>query len=205
MKKQYIILAVLMAIVLAVATHKAMQPNLGLLKFTVKGDRAYGYGFTDDRSVSAVKKLMDEHPQVTTLVLKKMSGTRDADMNMRLARDIRRRGLNTHLERDSFIASGAVSLFLAGNERTMECGAVIGVHTIHYAGDGGWVEGQAMYPGNMGHDPFLPRNEKFLVDMGINPKFYTFTRDAALPHELHHMTTDEIKRFGLLTEEAGCG
>ena len=33
-------------------------------------------------------------------------------MNMRIARRIRSRGLNTHLDSNSFIASGAVDLFL---------------------------------------------------------------------------------------------
>jgi len=78
MKTQQIITAVLLGIVAVVAIRGAMKPNLGLLKFNVKDNRAYGYGFTDDRSLGVVRNLMKEHPQVDTLVLKKMSGTRDS-------------------------------------------------------------------------------------------------------------------------------
>ena len=113
MKTQQIIAGVLLAIVAVVAIRGAMKPDLGLLKFKVKDNLAYGYGYTDDRSVSVVRKLLKENPQVDTLVLKKMSGTRDGDMNIVLARDIRKRGLNTHLEKNSAIASGAVDLFLS--------------------------------------------------------------------------------------------
>ena len=134
MKTQQIITGVLLAIVAVVAIRGARKPDLGLLKFKVKDNLAYGYGYTDDRSVSVVRKLLKENPQVDTLVLKKMSGTRDGDMNIVLARDIRKRGLNTHLEKNSAIASGAVDLFLAGKTRTMECGALIGVHSWSIGG-----------------------------------------------------------------------
>ena len=201
MKTQQIITGALLAIVAVVAIRGAMKPDLGLLKFKVKDNLAYGYGYTDDRSVSVVKKLLRENPQVDTLVLKKMSGTRDGDMNIVLARDIRKRGLNTHLDSNSAIASGAVDLFLAGNKRTMECGALIGVHSWSI---GGARETIRVSPRDMGYDRRQKYHEDFLRDMGIDPAFYAYTRAAAEPEDMHYMTTEEINRFGLTSEPLEC-
>jgi len=58
-------------------------------------------------------------------------------------------------------------------------------------------------PKTMGVDRRQKYHEKFLRDMGIDPSFYVFTREAAEPSQLHYMTEEEIERFGLLTED-GC-
>jgi len=201
MKTQQIITGLLLAVVAVVAIRGAMKPNLGLLKFKVKDNLAYGYGFTDDRSVGVVRKLLKENPQVDTLVLKKMSGTRDSARNIVLARDIRKRGLNTHLERNSVIASGAVDLFISGQRRTMECGALIGVHSWSI---GGARETIRVSPTDMGYDGSQKYHEKFLRDMGIDPAFYVFTRAAAEPEDIHYMSVEEINRFGLTSEPLEC-
>lgn len=201
MRTQQIITAILIAIGAAVAIYGATRPDVGLLKFKVKDNIAYGYGGTDDRSVAAVKKLMKEHPYVDTLVFKKMPGTKDADSNLKLARDIRRRGLNTHIESNSVIASGAVDLFLAGKRRTMECGALIGVHSWSISGARSTIR---ISPKDIGVDRRQKLHEKFLTDMGINPDFYAFTRAAAEPEKIHYMSMDEIRRFNLLTEYPDC-
>ena len=201
MKTQQIITAIVIFIGAAVAIYGATRPDVGLLKFKVKNNIAYGYGGTDGRSVAAVKKLMKEHPYVDTLVFKKMPGTQDADMNLRLARDIRKRGLNTHIESNSVIASGAVDLFLAGAQRTMECGALIGVHSWSVAGARSTIR---ISPQDMGTDRRQKHHEKFLTDMGIDPAFYAYTRAAAEPEKIHYMSMDEIRRFDLLTEYPNC-
>ncbi len=201
MKTQQIITAILLAIGAAVAIKGAMKPDLGLLKFKVKGNIAYGNGFTDDRSVGVVRKLLNENPNIDTLVLKKMSGTKDGDRNILLARDIRKRGLKTHLESNSAIASGAVDLFLAGKRRTMECGALIGVHSWSISGARYTIR---ISPKDMGGDTRQKYHEDFLSDMGIDPAFYAFTRAAAEPEDIHYMSMEEIKRFDLLTEYPNC-
>ncbi len=179
------------------AIHKTMQPETGLLKFRAKGTIAYGNGDTNGMSVAMVRQFLDENPQVDTLVFEKMPGTKDADMNLRIAREIRARGLKTHLKKNSFIASGAVDLFLAGHQRTMDCGALIGVHSWGLTGD----RTGTISPRTMGVDRRQKFQEGFLRDMGIDPAFYVFTREAAEPDSLHFMTAAEIKHFGLLTEE----
>ncbi|RKQ69183.1 hypothetical protein DES40_1982 [Litorimonas taeanensis] len=204
MKRQQIIAAVLALIVLAVATFQASRPDAGQLKFKVRDNIAYGYGGTNSRSYGVVKKLVQDHPQVDTIVLKHMPGTQDAVTNLKIARNIRKAGLKTHLESRSFIASGAVDLFLAGTERTMECGAMIGVHTHYVLAKGGLVRGKSYHPRNTGYDSLGAHVQKFHIDMGISPDFYAFTRDAALPEELYYLTPADIARFGLLTTPLNC-
>lgn len=202
MKTQQIITAVLLAIGAVVAIRGAMKPDLGLLKFKVKDSRAYGYGFTDDRSVGIVKALVRDNPQVETLVLKHMSGTRDSTRNVLIARDIRKNRLNTHLEKNSVIASGAVDLFLAGETRTMECGALIGVHSWSISGSNDRIR---ISPKDLGYDRSQKYHEDFLRDMGIDPAFYAYTRAAAEPEDIHYMSVEEINRFGLTSEPLECG
>lgn len=195
MRTQQYIAALVILIVLSVATYNATRPDLGLLKFTARGDVAIGNGYTDGRSVGMVRGFLRDNPQVRTLVFGKALGTKDADRNFIIGREIRRRGLNTHLTRRSVIASGAVDLFLAGVERTMDCGALIGVHS--------WSSGDYYYPARIGSDPRQKLHERFLSDMGVDPDFYAFTRDAALPDDMYYLSGEDIARFGLLTED-GC-
>jgi len=199
MRVQQIIAAGLIAIMFAVGIHGALQPDAGLLKFRAVGNMAYGNGNTNGMSVAMVRDFLDENPQVDTLVMGKMPGTKDADMNTRIAREIRARGLKTHLPKNGFIASGAVDLFIAGTERTMECGGMIGVHSWGITGD----RTGTISPKTMGVDRRQKFHEKFLSDMGIDPAFYVFTREAAEPSQLHFMSPEEIERWGLLTE-ASC-
>ncbi len=187
------------AIVIAAFIFTAIQrgdPSEGLLEFHADGNVAFGYGTTDQSSLGTTKRFLNQHPEVDTLVLHAMPGTVDSDINIRLARMIRKRGLKTHLLADSYIASGAVDLFIAGTERTMECGARIGVHA--------WRSGLGYNPRDVGWDENRRYHENFLRDMGINPAFYVFTREAAPPESIHILTMDEIKRFGILTSPLNC-
>lgn len=196
MRIQQIITAIVIAIGAAVAIYTATRPDYGLLKFQVRGTTAYGNGSTNGSSVSQVGRFLDDNPGVETLVFKWMQGTSDADRNLLIARKIRKRNLHTHLDKNSFIASGALDLFLAGTQRTMECGARVGVHS--------WSAGPNYHPAKIGHDPRQKLQEKYLRDMGIDPAFYVFTREAALPHELHILSNEEITKFGLLTDPLDC-
>lgn len=170
--------------------------NPGRLQFKASGDVAYGYGTSNSKSLDDMRRFLNENPDVKTLVLTMMPGTQDADLNIRIARLIRRRGLNTHLRADSRIASGAVDLFLAGNERTMECGAQIGVHS--------WSSSLGYAPGEVGWDERQRYHETFLRDMGIDPEFYVFTREAAPPEGIYILTPEDINRFDLLSEPLNC-
>jgi len=198
-RRQQIIVFCLLLIVAATAIYKVTRPGHGLLRFETDGQTAYVYGGTDSSSYGAAKRFFDDNPQINRLVLARMPGTQDADTNLRIARDIRRRGLTTHVEANSYIASGAVDLFLAGAERTMDCGARIGVHSWSYHSQNNIG---VFSPKNLGTDRRQGIQEKFLRDMGINTGFYAFTRDAADADSIYILLPKDIARFNLLTEDA---
>jgi hypothetical protein len=182
------------AIVILSAT-LLQKPNPNLLRFDVEGTRAYGYGHTDGRSQDVINTLIRQHPDVDTLVFVAMPGTQDLTSNYHLARSIRRAGLNTELRADSRIASGAVDLFLAGTQRTVACGAMIGVHAWGAAGfdaqDAWW-------------DTHRSTSRGFLSDMGIDPDFYDFRTEAAGTESIHWLTPAEINRWGVASEPIRC-
>ena len=190
------LLAVLF-VALVLGAGALLRPDLpdGFLAFRVEGMRAYVSGSTDDRASGAIDRLLDAEPQVRTLVLTRMPGTRDVVANTRLARRVRARGLDTRLESDSVIASGAVDLFIAGVERTAACGARIGVHAWGRLG----TDAQ-----DRRFDEMRGFQRDFLDDMGIDPDFYDFTRAAARNDDIYWMDANEAWRRGLLTRDPDC-
>lgn len=196
MTRIYLIVTTCMAIVFGTAIYSATRPDSDLLRFEVRGDFAYGYGTTTDRSVSQMSKFIRKNPDVQTLVYRTMPGTRDSRANIAIARKIRRAGLATHLEADSMIASGAVELFIAGSPRTMACGARIGVHA--------WGTSMGYGAQDVSWDTSKGLHEAFLREMGIDPDFYSFTKNAAPPEVTYWLSAADIERFGLLTEDPGC-
>jgi hypothetical protein len=169
-------------------------PSLGSGRFqlVIDGPVAHAYGTTDTESFAEVRAALNANPQIETIVLRDVPGTRDMFQNTRIAKMIRGRGINTHLESSSRIASGGVDLFLAGAERTMECGAWIGVHS--------WKNVDGETPKSLGYDPALPYMQDFHAEIGVDPDFYPFARDAS-PHELLYILQPrDIERFDLLSE-----
>ena len=190
----FAVLAMLIVLMVGLAGNEADPYRL---KFTVVGNAAYGTGFTDSRSVGVVRDLVAAHPEVDTLVLGQMPGTTDVDMNRRIARRIRAEGLNTHVPANGYIASGAVDLFLAGVRRTVECGARIGVHS--------WGSPLGFQPSDGIRDDQRPRQRRLLQELGIHPDFYDFTMQAAGADELYVLTVPDMLRWGVVTEDPGCG
>ncbi len=185
----------MMALMFGVAVWIGSQKTSGL-RFSVKGNTAILDGGTDSRSFTEMKTFLNDNPEVEHLILRNMPGTTDAMTNLKIARMIRKRGLSTHLQKRSRIASGAVDLFISGVRRTMECGAKIGVHS--------WSVDGRIGPKLMGADYNQPVHEEFLSDMGIDPAFYVFTREASEPESIYIMKYSEIEQYGLLTQSAGC-
>lgn len=156
----------------------------------VENDIAYAFGGTDAESFDDVRQQLDANPQIETIVLRHVPGTSHLAVNTRIAQLIRARGIDTKLEKRSFIASGGVDLFLAGEERSMECGARIGVHS--------WKDENGGTPKSLGEDPIEPSMIAFHESLGISPDFYAFTRDAADHEDLYYLTQSDIARYDLL-------
>lgn len=202
-RRQQIIVFILLLIGALYAVYTVTQPGHGTIRFELSeqdgGQTAFVNGGTDSTSYSVVRRFLDDNPQVRRLVLQRMPGTQDADTNLRIARLIRARGIDTHIQRRSYIASGAVDLFLAGEQRTMECGAKIGVHSWSYHSQNNIG---VFSPKNLGSDRRRSVQEKFLKDMGIDTRFYVFTRNAADADDIYILLPKDVARFDLLTEEA---
>ena len=115
----------------------------------------------------------------------------DDDTMIPRAYRVRELGLNTHLLSTSVIQSGGVDLFLAGVERTIESGAMIGVHS--------WSDGSRDAADYARDAPEHEQNRKYVEDMLGSDAFYWFTIYAAPADDIHFMTQNEVDRFGLAT------
>jgi len=161
-------------------------------RFEVQGERLLMNGDINSRTYDQFMTVMADNPQITVIVEQDMPGSMDDDTMIKLAYKVRALGLNTYLEADSEIYSGAVDLFLAGVQREAEPGAVIGVHS--WSGPFG-VEAMDFPRGAAAHE----QNRKYIEDMLGQDDFYWFTIEAAPADGLHIMTRAEVARFGLLT------
>ena len=185
---------VAVGLIIAAATAWQLSKPKGLA-FRVDGDTAFVNGTTSARDQGAVRALLRDNPQVERLVFETMPGTRDVTSNYRLARSIREAGLATEVRADSRIASGAVDLFLAGTERTVACGAMIGVHSW---GSSGYDAQDVRF------DPHRSMSRRFLADMGVEADFYDFRNRMAGAESIHWLTDAEIARWGVATEPRNC-
>lgn len=160
-------------------------------EFSVNGDQLFMNGEINSKTYGQFVDIIEENPQIRVLVEQNVPGSIDDDTMIKLAYRVRELGLDTHLQADSKIFSGGVDLFLAGVNRTMERGAVIGVHS--------WSDGfkdAADYPKGA---PEHEANRKYIEDMLGQDEFYWFTIYAAPADSILEMSDAEILQYGLLT------
>lgn len=139
-------------------------------------ERLLMHGKIATRTLDEFREVMRQNPQITTMVMQEMDGARDDAAVAALGREVRERGLSTALQSDSYIAGGAVPLFLAGAERRMVDGARIGLN--------GWSKVDRAY----------------VHEMLGSAGFYQFALQVGTADEIHEMTAQEIAQYGLLTE-----
>ena len=196
---RHIFLGLLAALVLCVLALFTV-PQLGILflnqiettQFNVEGDTLYMSGEINSKTLNQFETLMDQHPNVTRLVVLDVPGSIDDNSMIQLGYRVRELGLNTHLDADSQIYSGGVDLFLAGVQRTMETGAIWGVHS--------WSDGTNQATDYPRGAPEHEQNRLYIQRMLGDDAFYWFTIEAAPAEEIHVMSGEEIRRFGLLTD-----
>lgn len=161
-------------------------------EFHVIGSDLFLEGEITSRTPGAFAAVMAQNPQVTRIIQCEMPGSADDDAMIALSYDVRARGLTTHVGAESEIASGAVDLFLAGTTRTMERGALLGVHS--------WSDGQRDgidYPRS---SPEHTANLGYIQTMLGSGDFYWFTLQAAPFDGIHWMSEAEVSHYGLLTQ-----
>ncbi len=162
-----------------------------LTQAAIEGDRLYLMGELNSRTPEKIKAIVEDNPQIETIVLTAMPGSLDDEATFPFARWLREKGLKMHLLSDSVIASGAVDLFLSGVERTMEEGAQLGVHS--------WSDGSREAADFPREDEEHRFNADYIDAMLGSEDFYWFTIYAAPADRVHWMTGTEVKRYGLLT------
>ena len=161
-------------------------------EFSVDGTRLLMTGEINSRTLDQFEEIYADNPQIRTLVELNVPGSADDETMIALAYRVRGLGLDTELRADSEIYSGGVDLFLAGVNRVIADGAVLGVHS--------WSDGQrdaADYPRN---SPEHEMNRKYIEDMLGSDEFYWFTIYAAPADGIHVMTRAEIAKYGLATK-----
>ena len=149
-------------------------------------------GVISTSTPDAVRTLLDDHPDVATIVMIDVPGSADDNANLEASRLIRDAGIATHATGDSFLASGGVDFYLAGATRTFDPGAQFGVHSWA-TGDG--IEGSELPRDDQQHELYLD----YYDEMGINADFYWFTLDAAPAEDIYWMTEAELERYGFAT------
>ena len=161
------------------------------LSFVVQGDQIVATGTIDHTALSTFEEVIARNPNLRTLVLQNIEGSLDDDANVIFSRVVRAEGFNTVVPSNGLVASGGTDLFLAGNRRTLQPGACVGVHSW---GGGGYVAAE-LPEDHPEHDRYL----NYFLDIGVDEGFYWFTLDAAPAEEMHWMTAAEANRFDVAT------
>jgi hypothetical protein len=153
-------------------------------------------GAVDEATPGQFRALLSRFPGVNRIDMIECPGSEDDDANLVVARMIRAAGIATHVPAGGSIRSGGVELFLAGQVRTVDKGAEIGVHSWQ---DSDGLEADDFAADDPVHQPYL----SFYVDMGMKPEaarsFYDFTNRAAPHSDLHVMSEAELARFEIIS------
>ena len=162
--------------------------GIGDTTLDIKGNEVYLNGTLGTNAYVQFKDLIENHPEVTTIVLENVPGSINDAVNMHTGRIIREAGLNTKVLADSEIASGGVDLFCAGKQRIVTSGARLGIHS--WGGDG--ISAGELAKDHPAHQHQI---EYFTMCLGTQkgPAFYFRTLEAAPASEIHWMDDTEIK------------
>ena len=166
--------------------------------FIVNDTTAQMYGVIDNRINTTLSGLLSEQTQVNTIEMIEVPGSMDDEANLQAGRTIYNAGLNTTVLSQSLIASGGVDFFLAGNQRTVESGAMIGVHSwAAEADDGSLIQGGDLPKDHPQHQLYI----QYYTDINLQDPagFYFYTLDAAPAQSIHYMSAEDIARFGIAT------
>ncbi len=165
--------------------------------FQVQGNTATMTGTIDCATPAVVRQLLAANPQLATIVLANVPGSADDDANLEAARLVRQAGINTHVPAGPGVASGGTDFFLAGVIRTMDAGAVIGVHS--WQDENGSGKAQKDSNPNWATAPAHASFLQYYQEMGLAdpPGFYCYTMDAAPPAGIHNMTLQEKNQWGM--------
>ena len=152
-------------------------------------------GVIDSNTLDAFNEVIRQNPNTELLVFGIAPGSDDDDVNLAMGRRLYQLALDTHVEDNGEIASGAVDLFLAGTRRTLGSNTLVGVHSW----SDGVVEAADLPRSHPDHQLYI----SYYQDIGFSAQwaedFYFFTINAAPADDIHWMTPAEIAQYNLTT------
>ncbi len=165
--------------------------------FHVKNDTTITMnGTIGGRTDNHFNNLINEYPNIKWVELGDCPGSKNDEVNLIVAKQMYDLGMNTKVSSDSEIASGAVDLFLAGNERIVQSGAKVGVHS--WAGNGKVPTELPVYA--LEHELYIDFYKSVGMTDAAAREFYFFTINSAAARDVHWMTPDEMEYYNMATE-----
>ncbi|UJF18471.1 alpha/beta hydrolase [Vibrio sp. SS-MA-C1-2] len=172
-----------------------LSPDETGLSFQVKGNDAYISGVICSDSLDVYEDLIEANPHINRFIFVNVPGSIDDEVNLALSKEIRKQGINSLMKSNGMVASGGTDLFLAGNQRTIEQGALIGIHE--------WASNDDIRGSKLSRSAPLDANHLMYINyyafIGLDQpeEFYFFTLDSAPADDIYYMTTEEIEQFGI--------
>ncbi|MGB1251655.1 MAG: alpha/beta hydrolase [Candidatus Promineifilaceae bacterium] len=160
--------------------------------FTAKGEYAVMRGLIGSDTPNRVANLLDEHPDVKTIVIAYAPGSEDDESNLEASLMIHKAGLDTCVPPGGEINSGGVDLFLAGNERWLADDTWVGVHA--------WASDEYTATDIPKDDPEHQSYLDYYEAIGVNEDFYWYTLQAAPAKDIHNMSSAEREQYGMETD-----
>lgn len=170
------------------------------VNFEVRENTAYMTGVIDSSIPVLLNNLLDTYPQVDTIVMQQVNGSIDLAATYEAGRILREACLTTVVPYEGLIASGGVSLFLAGCERIIENNSKVGIHT--------WrsftlddqdnkvvtISGIELDESDEQHIKHLT----YITDMNIPEEFYWRTANTPFD-KVHYLTSEELSEYDIIT------
>ena len=185
------------SIQISYTTNEALG-GAGDSKIEVKNNEAILNGTLGTVTYIQIKNLIQEHPNIKTLVLDQVPGSINDAINMHTGRLVREHGFTTKVNATSDIASGGVDLFCAGVQRIVHQGAKIGIHS--------W--GAMSFTATdlpQDHPGHQAQIDYFTLCLGKEKgkAFYFRTLEAAPFDDIHYMSDSAIQAWTVSTKFIG--
>ncbi len=189
------------SVAIAGSSRVTLKEGIAYLNTNIKLNEHYVLtGGLGTRAYNQIFDLITNSPEITTLVEQQISGSIHDEINAQTGRLIRKAGIDIHLESTSHIASGGVDLFISGKRRTMDEGAMVGVHS--------WTDDYEIEGGDLPVDSpihYEDQNIPYITEMLGSPAgkdFYFFAINAAPADGMYDMSRAEMESLNMLTPDA---
>lgn len=168
-----------------------------------EGNRLYLIGTFDEGTLETVIEYLDHNPSITLIVFTANGGSIHDSSTLALGREIRKRGLDTHLVDDGVLASGGLSLFLSGRARSMGSRTLIGVHSWERCWNNGSLPQQCKDGREHSQeDPNHELHDSYIKEMLGSSDFYWFSIKAAPSASIYWMLPSEIIEYKVTNSTA---